>query len=63
MDAPGQGVITMVAREFMLLLAAVNLGGVSESVKFNVVLTLVEMRRTHKGRGEPVGTQNVGQDR
>lgn len=32
-----------VALAFMLLLAAVNLRGVGESVKFNVVLTMVEM--------------------
>jgi APA family basic amino acid/polyamine antiporter len=43
MDAPGQGVITAVALGFMLLLAVINLRGVGESVKFNVVLTLVEM--------------------
>jgi basic amino acid/polyamine antiporter, APA family len=40
---PGQGVITAVALGFMLLLAAINLRGVGESVKFNVVLTAVEM--------------------
>ncbi len=33
----------IVALLFMLLLAAINLRGVGESVKFNVVLTLVEM--------------------
>ncbi|TYC99947.1 APC family permease [Arthrobacter echini] len=43
MEVPGQGVITLVALGFMLLLAVVNLRGVGESVKFNVVLTLVEM--------------------
>jgi amino acid transporter len=43
MDMPGKGVITAVAMGFMLLLAAINLRGVGESVKFNVVLTLVEM--------------------
>ena len=43
MGVPGQGVITAVAMGFMLLLAAINLRGVGESVKFNVVLTLVEM--------------------
>ncbi|WP_285240154.1 APC family permease [Pseudarthrobacter sp. MEB009] len=40
---PGQGVVTVVALVFMLVLAAINLRGVGESVKFNVVLTLVEM--------------------
>ncbi|MET0524617.1 MAG: APC family permease [Nocardioides sp.] len=35
--------ITVVALAFMLLLAAVNLRGVGESVKFNIVLTLIEM--------------------
>ena len=34
---------TLVAMAFMVLLALVNLRGVGESVKFNVVLTLVEM--------------------
>ena len=43
MGKPGQGVITAVALGFMLLLAAINLRGVGESVKFNVVLTVVEM--------------------
>ena len=43
-DVPqGRFTITVVALGFMLLLAAVNLRGVNESVKFNVVLTLVEM--------------------
>ncbi|HEY9565738.1 MAG TPA: APC family permease [Nocardioides sp.] len=36
-------VITLVALGFMLLLAAINLRGVGESVKFNVVLTVIEM--------------------
>ena len=35
--------ITVTAMAFMLLLAVINLRGVGESVKFNVVLTLVEM--------------------
>jgi amino acid transporter len=39
----GDGATLVVALLFMLLLAAVNLRGVGESVKFNVVLTLVEM--------------------
>ncbi|MHA7241229.1 APC family permease [Arthrobacter sp. TMS1-12-1] len=43
MDLPGQGMVTAVALGFMLLLAVVNLRGVGESVKFNVVLTLVEV--------------------
>ena len=38
-----QGVITFIAMGFMVLLALINLRGVGESVKFNVVLTLVEM--------------------
>lgn len=42
-DAPGNGLVLTVALAFMLLLALVNLRGVGESVKFNVVLTLVEM--------------------
>ena len=43
MAVPDQSVITAVALGFMLLLAAINLRGVGESVKFNVVLTVVEM--------------------
>jgi APA family basic amino acid/polyamine antiporter len=39
----GGGATMAVALGFMLLLAAINLRGVGESVKFNVVLTLVEM--------------------
>lgn len=36
------GVVTAVALGFMLLLAAINLRGVGESVKFNIILTAVE---------------------
>jgi APA family basic amino acid/polyamine antiporter len=36
------GTVTAVALGFMLLLALINLRGVGESVKFNIVLTLVE---------------------
>lgn len=43
MEMPPREVITAVALGFMLLLAAINLRGVGESVKFNVVLTLVEV--------------------
>ncbi len=39
----GDGATLVVALAFMLLLAGINLRGVGESVKFNVVLTLVEM--------------------
>ncbi|WP_248582176.1 APC family permease [Nocardioides sp. InS609-2] len=39
----GNTAITVVALAFMVFLAGVNLRGVGESVKFNVVLTLVEM--------------------
>ncbi len=39
----GEGATLVVALLFMVLLAAINLRGVGESVKFNVVLTLVEM--------------------
>src|SRR4051795_2489733 len=39
----GDTAITVVAIAFMLLLAGINLRGVGESVKFNVVLTLIEM--------------------
>ena len=39
----GSTTVTAVAMGFMLLLAAINLRGVGESVKFNIVLTLVEM--------------------
>ncbi|WP_309073445.1 APC family permease [Paenarthrobacter sp.] len=43
MDVPDRGVITAVALGFMLLLAVINLRGVGESVKFNVILTAVEV--------------------
>ncbi|MEV0381493.1 APC family permease [Nonomuraea sp. NPDC050643] len=39
----GNGVILMIALAFMLLVLAVNLRGVGESVKVNVVLTAVEL--------------------
>jgi len=39
----GNGGIVVVALGFMLLIAAVNFRGVGESVKANVVLTLVEL--------------------
>src|SRR3954451_6656761 len=39
----GNTAITIVAMAFMVLLAGINLRGVGESVKFNVVLTLIEM--------------------
>src|SRR5262245_24294536 len=39
----GDTAITVVAMAFMVLLAGINLRGVGESVKFNVVLTLIEM--------------------
>jgi basic amino acid/polyamine antiporter, APA family len=42
-EAPGTGVIMAIAMAFMVLLALINLRGVGESVKFNVVLTIVEM--------------------
>lgn len=42
-ELPGVGVTTAVAMGFMVLLALVNLRGVGESVKFNVILTLVEV--------------------
>jgi basic amino acid/polyamine antiporter, APA family len=38
-----QGGVTWIAIIFMALLALINLRGVSESLKFNVVLTLVEL--------------------
>ncbi len=41
--ATGSGGLLVVALGFMLLIAAVNLRGVGESVKANVVLTLVEL--------------------
>ena len=51
-DVPqGNTAITLTALAFMLLLALINLRGVGESVKFNVVLTLVEMTRPgHRDR-------------
>ena len=42
-EVPGVGPTTAVAMAFMVLLALINLRGVGESVKFNVVLTLVEI--------------------
>ncbi len=39
----GEGATLVVALLFMVLLAAINLRGVGESVKFNVVLTIIEM--------------------
>jgi basic amino acid/polyamine antiporter, APA family len=42
-ELPSTGVVTAIAMAFMLLLALINLRGVGESVKFNVVLTMVEM--------------------
>jgi len=39
----GTGALLLVALGFMLLVAAVNLRGVGESVKANVVLTLIEL--------------------
>jgi APA family basic amino acid/polyamine antiporter len=40
---PSSTVITLIALAFMVLLALINLRGVGESVKFNVVLTMVEV--------------------
>jgi amino acid transporter len=40
---PGANAILLTALAFMVLLALINLRGVGESVKFNVVLTLVEL--------------------
>ena len=42
LDMPPVGVVS-VAVVFMLILAAINIRGVSESVKLNVVLTLIEL--------------------
>lgn len=39
----GQGGVTLVALAFITLLALINLRGVTESLAFNVVLTLVEL--------------------
>ncbi|GGO41671.1 amino acid permease [Citricoccus zhacaiensis] len=43
MGEAGPGAVMGVALGFMVLLALINLRGVGESIKFNVVLTLVEM--------------------
>lgn len=40
---PSTATITLIALAFMVLLALINLRGVGESVKFNVLLTLVEI--------------------
>ncbi|WP_183099598.1 APC family permease [Nocardioides pelophilus] len=42
-SAVDSAVVTAVAMAFMVLLALINLRGVGESVKFNIVLTVVEM--------------------
>ena len=42
-ELPGTGVVTGIAMAFMVVLALINLRGVGESVKFNVVLTMVEV--------------------
>jgi len=43
-DVPGgKAAVTTVSLVFMLVLAAINLRGVGESVKFNVVLTVIEI--------------------
>jgi amino acid transporter len=42
-DAPSKGLVLVVALAFMLILALINLRGVGESVKFNVILTMIEM--------------------
>jgi basic amino acid/polyamine antiporter, APA family len=42
-SVPGVGPTTVFAMGFMVLLALINLRGVGESVKFNVILTLVEV--------------------
>jgi len=42
-ELPSTTTVTIIAMAFMLLLALINLRGVGESVKFNVILTLVEM--------------------
>src|SRR6478735_4989314 len=42
-DDPSSSTTLITALVFMLVLAAINLRGVGESVKFNVLLTLVEM--------------------
>ena len=41
--APGPGTTMFIAIAFMVLLAVINLRGVGESVKLNVVLTIVEV--------------------
>lgn len=42
-DDPSSAAVLVTALVFILVLAAINLRGVGESVKFNVLLTLVEM--------------------
>ncbi len=42
-DDPGTPAVLITALGFMVILALINLRGVGESVKFNVVLTIVEM--------------------
>ena len=64
MDLPAEGVVTAVAFGFMVLLALINLRGVGESVKFNVVLTLVEVTALcTTGAASPVarGDADIGE--
>ncbi len=42
-STPGTRTLTLIALGFMVLLALINLRGVGESVKFNVILTMVEV--------------------
>src|SRR5687768_11297426 len=42
-STPSTRTLTLIALGFMVLLALINLRGVGESVKFNVVLTMVEV--------------------
>ena len=61
----GSTAITITAMGFMLVLAAINLRGVGESVKFNVVLTLIEMtaladRDRDRLRGDGPGRRRHG---
>ncbi len=42
-EAPSTNITVIVAMGFMVLLALINLRGVGESVKFNVILTMVEV--------------------
>ena len=60
-EEPGTAVITIIAMAFMVLLALINLRGVGESVKFNVILThRRDDRLDHRDPGRLLGGRPGG---